>query len=94
MVFQRLMRFGDELTLTRCDVLTIFCFLFLLVNQTGASGDPDRQLLDSVWGEVPKKMTTAIMGPSGAGALITVIWYLFRLPAYLLTIQLLFFNKI
>lgn len=34
---------------------------------TGAKGEPDRQLLDTVWGEVPKKMTTAIMGPSGAG---------------------------
>ena len=27
----------------------------------------DRKLLDSVWGEVPGKQTTAIMGPSGAG---------------------------
>lgn len=48
-------------------------FLFLGIrptNQTGANGEPDRQLLDSVWGEVPKRMTTAIMGPSGAGELL------------------------
>ena len=31
------------------------------------SGEPDRKLLDSVWGEVPETETTAIMGPSGAG---------------------------
>ncbi|CAB9512460.1 Putative white-brown complex homolog protein 30 [Seminavis robusta] len=39
------------------------------VNMTLAAkgSDPDRKLLDTVWGEVPKKMTTAIMGPSGAG---------------------------
>jgi hypothetical protein len=29
-------------------------------------GYPDRKLLDDVWGEVPRKETTAIMGPSGA----------------------------
>eukprot|EP00934_Nitzschia_sp_Nitz4_P005064 Nitzschia sp. Nitz4//scaffold82_size85912//3498//7449//NITZ4_005123-RA/size85912-processed-gene-0.90-mRNA-1//1//CDS//3329558781//5054//frame0 len=29
--------------------------------------DPDRKLLDNVWGEVPECETTAIMGPSGAG---------------------------
>jgi ABC-type multidrug transport system ATPase subunit len=28
---------------------------------------PGRKLLDNVWGEVPKKETTAIMGASGAG---------------------------
>jgi ABC-type molybdenum transport system ATPase subunit/photorepair protein PhrA len=28
---------------------------------------PERRLLDSVWGEVPKTKTTAIMGSSGAG---------------------------
>jgi hypothetical protein len=28
----------------------------------GKSGEPDRKLLDSVWGEVPQKNTTAIMG--------------------------------
>ena len=33
-----------------------------------ASGkDKERILLDNVWGEVPAKETTAIMGPSGAG---------------------------
>eukprot|EP00543_Licmophora_paradoxa_P003728 CAMPEP_0202456442 /NCGR_PEP_ID=MMETSP1360-20130828/13682_1 /ASSEMBLY_ACC=CAM_ASM_000848 /TAXON_ID=515479 /ORGANISM="Licmophora paradoxa, Strain CCMP2313" /LENGTH=602 /DNA_ID=CAMNT_0049076239 /DNA_START=87 /DNA_END=1892 /DNA_ORIENTATION=- len=39
------------------------------VNMTLASkGDkPERKLLDTVWGEVPGKQTTAIMGPSGAG---------------------------
>lgn len=26
-----------------------------------------RMLLDNVWGEVPAKQTTALMGPSGAG---------------------------
>lgn len=30
-------------------------------------GDPERKLLDNVWGEVPERQTTAIMGPSGAG---------------------------
>jgi len=29
--------------------------------------DPDRKLLEDVWGEVPSTQTTAIMGPSGAG---------------------------
>lgn len=34
----------------------------------GAKGDePERKLLDNVWGEVPAKQTTALMGPSGAG---------------------------
>lgn len=33
----------------------------------GEKGDKDRKLLDTVWGEVPAKQTTAIMGPSGAG---------------------------
>jgi hypothetical protein len=28
----------------------------------GKQGEPDRKLLDSVWGEVPQKNTTAIMG--------------------------------
>ena len=31
------------------------------------ANEPDRKLLDNVWGEVPEKQTTAIMGPSGAG---------------------------
>mmetsp|Transcript_28344 Transcript_28344/g.65732 ORF Transcript_28344/g.65732 Transcript_28344/m.65732 type:complete len:620 (-) Transcript_28344:852-2711(-) len=29
--------------------------------------EPERKLLQDVWGEVPQKETTAIMGPSGAG---------------------------
>ena len=29
--------------------------------------DPPVKILDNVWGEVPARMTTAIMGPSGAG---------------------------
>lgn len=33
----------------------------------GEKGAPDRNLLEDVWGEVPAKQTTAIMGPSGAG---------------------------
>ncbi|KAL7557523.1 hypothetical protein ACA910_005277 [Epithemia clementina (nom. ined.)] len=39
------------------------------VNMTlAAKGDvPERKLLDEVWGEVPKRETTAILGPSGAG---------------------------
>ncbi|KAL3936730.1 MAG: hypothetical protein SGBAC_008022, partial [Bacillariaceae sp.] len=39
------------------------------INMTlkGKSGVDDKQLLKDVWGEVPKKQTTAIMGPSGAG---------------------------
>lgn len=33
-----------------------------------AKGDePERKLLDNVWGEVPARQTTALMGPSGAG---------------------------
>jgi len=38
-----------------------------LMIQAGANSEPDRALLDAVWGEVPKRQTTAIMGPSGAG---------------------------
>ncbi|KAG7371928.1 ABC transporter [Nitzschia inconspicua] len=38
------------------------------VNMTLKTKDgADRKLLDDVWGEVPEKQTTAIMGPSGAG---------------------------
>ncbi|GAX27856.1 ATP-binding cassette, subfamily G (WHITE), member 2 [Fistulifera solaris] len=39
------------------------------INMTlkGQKDEPDRKLLDDVWGEVPAKETTAIMGPSGAG---------------------------
>jgi ABC-type multidrug transport system ATPase subunit len=33
--------------------------------------DKERLLLDNVWGEVPAKETTAIMGPSGAGKCIS-----------------------
>ena len=35
--------------------------------QAGAKREPARKLLQDVWGEVPRKETTAIMGPSGAG---------------------------
>jgi ABC-type multidrug transport system ATPase subunit len=35
--------------------------------QKGQTGEEDRKLLENVWGEVPVKQTTAIMGPSGAG---------------------------
>lgn len=35
--------------------------------QKGQKDEPDRKLLDDIWGEVPAKETTAIMGPSGAG---------------------------
>lgn len=34
---------------------------------TKRKGEKDRELLSDVWGEVPKKEITAIMGPSGAG---------------------------
>jgi len=33
----------------------------------GVKDEKDRKLLDKVWGEVPAKQTTAVMGPSGAG---------------------------
>ena len=39
---------------------------FLLL-QAGKKGEESRKLLDNVWGEVPARETTAIMGPSGAG---------------------------
>jgi len=45
----------------------------MTLSSTGAdcygrkSDEPDRKILDDVWGEVPSKETTAIMGPSGAG---------------------------
>jgi ABC-type multidrug transport system ATPase subunit len=35
--------------------------------KVGIRDNPDRKLLDNVWGEVPKTQTTAIMGASGAG---------------------------
>ena len=34
---------------------------------SGKGDEPDRKLLDNVWGEVPAQQTTALMGPSGAG---------------------------
>jgi ABC-type multidrug transport system fused ATPase/permease subunit len=39
------------------------------INMTlAASGkEKERVLLDNVWGEVPARETTAVMGPSGAG---------------------------
>lgn len=36
-------------------------------SQKGKNGKENRKLLHDVWGEVPEKQTTAIMGPSGAG---------------------------
>jgi ABC-type multidrug transport system ATPase subunit/ABC-type multidrug transport system permease subunit len=33
----------------------------------GKGEESERKLLDNVWGEVPEKQTTAVMGPSGAG---------------------------
>mmetsp|Transcript_32322 Transcript_32322/g.54079 ORF Transcript_32322/g.54079 Transcript_32322/m.54079 type:complete len:736 (-) Transcript_32322:15-2222(-) len=39
------------------------------INMTleGKSDNKNKKLLDSVWGDVPKKQVTAIMGPSGSG---------------------------
>jgi ABC-type multidrug transport system fused ATPase/permease subunit len=41
------------------------------VNMKLAASDKkkERLLLDNVWGEVPARETTAIMGPSGAGGI-------------------------
>ncbi|CAB9512480.1 Putative white-brown complex homolog protein 30 [Seminavis robusta] len=43
--------------------------LWTNVNMTMSSygGGGERKILDNVWGEVPRKEITAIMGPSGAG---------------------------
>lgn len=35
--------------------------------KVGKGDEPDRKLLDDVWGEIPPTETTAIMGASGAG---------------------------
>jgi ABC-type multidrug transport system ATPase subunit len=42
-----------------------------------SSKEKERIILDKVWGEVPVKETTAIMGPSGAGTLagVVLLWY-------------------
>jgi ABC-type multidrug transport system ATPase subunit len=40
---------------------------FFHTPQKGKNALDDKKLLNDVWGEVPKKQTTAIMGPSGAG---------------------------
>ena len=45
------------LSLTRHSLSTL--------GQTGAGDEPDKCLLDNVWGEVPRGQTTAIMGASG-----------------------------
>jgi hypothetical protein len=42
------------------------CFV-ALHTQSGEKGDKDRLLLDKVWGEVPAKQTTAVMGPRYVG---------------------------
>ena len=52
--------------------LKVVCLTLLFIfhtgnKQKGEKGGDDRKLLDNVWGEVPEKQTTAIMGPSGAG---------------------------
>ena len=39
----------------------------MLALQKAKNNEPNRKLLDDVWGEVPERQTTAIMGPSGAG---------------------------
>ena len=49
----------------KCKYLTHFVIICNL--QKGKNGEDDRNLLQDVWGEVPEKQTTAIMGPSGAG---------------------------
>jgi ABC-type multidrug transport system ATPase subunit len=50
------------------DSLNLTLSSFLYFNIQAAKGDePERKLLSDVWGEVPQKETTAIMGPSGAG---------------------------
>ncbi len=45
----------------------LLSFDSFIVLQAGAKGEESRKLLDNVWGEVPAKETTAVMGPSGAG---------------------------
>jgi len=37
----------------------------MLQQSSRKADEPDKKLLDDVWGEVPSKETTAIMGPSG-----------------------------
>ena len=39
----------------------------MMLLQAGTNDEPPRYLLHKVWGEVPPKETTAIMGASGAG---------------------------
>jgi ABC-type multidrug transport system ATPase subunit len=41
--------------------------MFLFFKKVGKGDEPDRKLLDEVWGEIPPTETTAIMGASGAG---------------------------
>jgi ABC-type multidrug transport system ATPase subunit len=41
--------------------------LFRSLQKGSKPEEPDRKLLENVWGEVPQQQTTAIMGPSGAG---------------------------
>lgn len=49
-----------------CNLIFFVCFFLFLVKNMKAK-ESDRKLLSDVWGEVPAKETTAIMGPSGAG---------------------------
>jgi len=47
------------------------------IKLAGNKLEEDRKLLDGVWGEVPPTETTAVMGPSGAGA--PIFFFLFEL---------------
>mmetsp|Transcript_8123 Transcript_8123/g.11706 ORF Transcript_8123/g.11706 Transcript_8123/m.11706 type:complete len:636 (+) Transcript_8123:143-2050(+) len=39
----------------------------LTTTSKSSDDEPDRKILDGIWGEVPKQQITAIMGPSGSG---------------------------
>lgn len=38
------------------------------------NGEPEKKILDSVWGDVPAKQVTAIMGPSGTSMFLFVVF--------------------
>jgi ABC-type lipoprotein export system ATPase subunit len=38
-----------------------------LIGNKKKSNEPNKKILDNVWGDVPSKQVTAIMGPSGSG---------------------------
>jgi ABC-type multidrug transport system ATPase subunit len=50
-----------------CKILLIPPLGCYRISASVKSGDPDKIILNSVFGEVPAKKTTAIMGPSGSG---------------------------